>query len=147
MNLSGRTKQIQEHFGKGRSGCIPASVIVPNAKAYDLRFVDAKNINELQLKEIENKAAAVAVVFEETSTLDEVRSWCCQIGFYEIDIDAECVGLRREIEDQTAWVTYIGSDSHVLTRRCPIPAILYKTRPESDSFHRTHTESKHLHLA
>ncbi|MCW3111310.1 MAG: Phi17:2 [Segetibacter sp.] len=55
---------------------------------------------------------------------DEVKAWALNNGFYLEDIGEGNTGLRYKIKQDVAWVQYFGLDSHVTTRKAPIPELM-----------------------
>lgn len=57
-------------------------------------------------------------------TKQTVLEWAVMNGFYLEDIGEGNTGLRYKIKKDVAWVQYFGLDSHVKTRRAPIPELM-----------------------
>lgn len=75
----------------------------------------------------------------------QVFEWAINNGFYTEDIGEGNIGLRYKIGKDIAWVQYFGLDSHVKTRRAPIPELMMCVkRPIGSYFKVGYTGILHL---
>ena len=54
----------------------------------------------------------------------DVMTWALKNGFYLENLPDGNTGLRYKIGNNVAWVQYFGQDSHVKTRRTPVPELM-----------------------
>lgn len=67
----------------------------------------------------------VAITFPERWSKEFVTEWALSEGFYLESTSDNTTGLRINCPQGKSWVQYFGPDSHVVTRRAPVPMLMY----------------------
>jgi hypothetical protein len=125
---------------KGNLGCVFATYFSQNPEKCNWK----RFINPTEMPDIKD-SSSVSLVFENLD-LSQTRDWALKNGFYEENINEDCIGLRLKLGDKVAWVQYFGQESHVKTRQSPFSELIFKSGNPIDSFHRVKTDDI-LHLA
>lgn len=124
----------------GKIGCLFASALV---KVHDkIGWVFQVNADKL---EVPKSAFILSIIFPGKS-INEVREWALDNGFYIENIDDMCEGLRIKQGTSVSWVQYFGPDSHALTRQSPYPMLSFSVKMSTSSFWRVGYNGI-LHLA
>lgn len=115
-------------------GCTFASVFAKNPDRCGWKTITINNT--LEKLHIPEGCLMLSVQFPKHTSLQDVREWALSNGFYEEVVDEGLVGLRYDFDFGTAWVQYFGVDSHVSTRRTPIPELCMKVAKPKDYYHK-----------
>lgn len=107
----------KEWMSKGKIGCTFASLFAKKPES-----IGWKTITSPELFEIPEDCMVLSVQFPGYSR-EQVINWALKNGFFTIDVNDECVGLRYMIGDKVSWVQYFGPDAHAKTRQAPIPEL------------------------
>lgn len=117
----------REWIAKGSTGCTFASLFAKSPEVVGWKFypyllywdkIKTDSIDDL----------IISIEFFGGLTKEEVRKWALSHGFYEEDTSEGTVGLRIKCKEGVSWVQYFGPDSHVVTRRSPLPMLMYTNK-------------------
>jgi hypothetical protein len=106
---------------KGKIGCTFAALFAKNPEAIGWKTIaDARNLRFIVPYD---GTFILSLQFPGWTKL-EVYSWAIANHFYTEQITESNTGLRYKIGKNVSWVQYFGPDSHVRTRRAPIPELM-----------------------
>lgn len=108
-------------MSKGHVGCTFAALFAkaPEKIGWETIKIDY-SYNKLR---IPKETFILSIQFPKHWSYKNVRGWAHMNGFEEELIDNEYIGLRYKQNGLVSWVQYFGQDSHVETRRSPIPEL------------------------
>lgn len=114
----------QQWIAKGKTGCTFATLFAKNPESIGWKFMSHylwkfRNDTHRHIGNI------VSIEFPPMWKMKHVREWALKNGFYEEHTSSETIGLRLNVEEGVAWVQYFGPDSHVKTRKSPVPMLVY----------------------
>lgn len=66
----------------------------------------------------------LSLQFPKYKSFQEVLCWAMDNGFYMEGLGKKNVGIRYRLGENIAWVQYFGHDSHVVTRKAPVPELM-----------------------
>lgn len=112
-----------EWIQKGNTGCTFATLFAKNPKAVGWKFY-----NYLDYSSPNSEDLIISIEFPENTTKDLVKEWALNNGFYIEDTSETTEGLRIKCSEGVAWVQYFDPDSHVITRRSPLPMLMYTNK-------------------
>lgn len=108
----------KQWMAKGKIGCAFAAMFA--RKPESIGWVTVVNPEKFEIPE---GCFILSLQFPD-KTKPQVIEWALQNGFYEEQLNDGMIGLRRDIDNNVSWVQYFGRDSHVETRKSPIPELL-----------------------
>lgn len=110
-----------EWIRAGKTACTFATLFSKNPESVGWKFT---TYDKFEKEGAPQEPLLVSVEFPDWDK-EKVRNWALVNGFYEESTGDETLGLRIDSEHGKSWVQYFGPDSHVVTRRSPMPMLLY----------------------
>lgn len=114
-------KELLDWIRKGNTGCTFATLFSKNPKLVGWEFYTKEKFE----KGVSEDTFIVSIVFDKNETKDSIKEWALKNGFYLEGTSRYTEGLRIKSKDSISWVQYFGPDSHVNTRKAPLPTLLY----------------------
>lgn len=123
-------------IASGAIGCVFASALVKNHEEIGWNFFNRTLTDGRQRfpdDESFTSSHIISLVFPD-GDINTVRQWALRNGFYEKYIEElkddkgkwyDLIGLRLSQGTNESWVQYLGPDSHVKTRQCPYPMLMW----------------------
>lgn len=141
-------KKVLEYISRGKAGCTFAAIAARNPDKYDWGFYEIKS-QEDSIPEFEH--STVSLLFPEHWQYKDVFKWAISNGMWEEEVKKGTLwrrfkrwwkgeklsGLRYKSKDNyTAYVMYMGLDSHCPTRQTPRPLLTFRTCSTTEMFYR-----------
>lgn len=117
----------REWIASGATGCTFATLFAKEPEVVGWKFYHHNLWMVRNLFQIED-ALIVSIEFPLDWNKEQVRTWALKLNFYEEDTSDKTIGLRINCKEGVSWVQYFGPDSHVVTRRSPIPMLMYTNK-------------------
>lgn len=111
----------KEWMSRGNIGCTFAALFAKNPESIGWNTINIQWIN--QRLEIPKDTFILSIQFPDYWDYTTVRVWAERNGFYEEELGSGLIGLRYKQNSIVSWVQYFGQDSHVSTRKSPIPEL------------------------
>src|SRR5690606_18162313 len=92
----------------GKIGCVFATVLSYQCDKIGWEFIINDNNDKLT---IPSDCQILSIIFPH-KTINEVKTWALNNGFYIESINDMYDGLRIKCGDNVSWVQYFGPDSH-----------------------------------
>lgn len=119
----------REWIAKGNTGCTFATLFAKKPDMVGWKFI---NFMEYQQGKVPNDCLIVSIEFpmmhshnDGEWSKDDVKNWALNNGFYIEMTSDNTEGLRLKCDEGVSWVQYFGMDSHVSTRRTPLPMLMF----------------------
>lgn len=112
-----------EWIAKGNTGCTFATLFAKNPAIVGCKVMGER---EYRKGNFSDDTLIISIIFNpELYDKDAIRAWALRNGFYVEMTSRNTEGLRIKCDEGISWVQYFGPDSHVPTRRTPLPMLMF----------------------
>lgn len=133
-----------EWIAKGNTGCVFATLFAKNPAVVGWKVMGER---EYRMRNFSDDTLIVSIIFNpEIHNKQSIRNWALRNNFYIEMTSENTEGLRIKCDEGVSWVQYFGPDSHVPTRRTPLPMLMF-TRKLNKSYYVKVGFNGLLHLA